>query len=287
MPSAWLYQGETCPEPTEPIHSDEAALRLSKGSRRAEGVPLAKSLWYPLRMQLPPEIEIPLAVGAFIVTAVAFIVQLNDRRERRPCYRRHTISIVARPLVDFPDLRISYKGEVIDDLSLTEFFFWNDGRGGFDQKDLDVGKGHQLRISATAPGKIFKPIKLKANDSNGVEIITGDDGVDNNSLMEATIIFKYLNSGEGWAITVRHTGNVELQGTFRNAEDLKHKERPSGGAVAISILAAFAFLMADLLYFAAAATAVFFYFLVAQMKNPAPAKFRKFLDSKGTSLPFP
>lgn len=232
-------------------------------------------------MYVPPPVEISLAAAEFLFSFAGLYIQLRDRRQRKPCFRKHTIPIV-RPLAAVSDLMITYRGEIVDDLSLTELFFWNDGRGTFEERDLDVGEEAKLRV--TTNGKIFTPLRVAADVKNGVEVHHASDAT---LIADARVTFKFLDPGEGWVLTIKHSGDVDLKGAFRNAEDLKHKQRPTGIAILISMVAAFAFVMAELFYLAGSTTVVLFYCIVAQIKNPAPAKFRKFLATKGAELPFP
>lgn len=185
------------------------------------------------------------------------------------------------------DLIITYKGESVKDLTLTEFFFWNDSDKTLHDRNLDVGEGEYLRIEVSdkKTGRIFREPQLYARPENGVKMSLSDDR--EQSMVEIPITFKYLNSGEGWAIALRHTGEVRLVGAFRDAAKLKLKERPSGIGVFLAFALALGFVLADFMYLALAAAVVLPFLMYLQKKNPAPAKFRKFLASEKLFLPFP
>ena len=239
---------------------------------------------YHLPVPLPPPVEISVAIAETAMTVVAFFLQIRDRQQRKPCYRRHTIPIVLQPEVNFDELKIIFQGEPIKDLSLTEFFFWNDGRKAFHEQDLNVGGGEHLRIEAKDSGRIFQTPRLVAEPKNGVSLSLPDKAA---SMTEVPIKFLFLNTGEGWVLTLKHTGEVELRGAFRDAKDLELKERPSGLAVLVSFLATWAFLFAGFFYLSGATFIVMLYSIYARTKNPAPAGFRKFLARNKLSLPFP
>lgn len=214
-----------------------------------------------------------------VSTAFSVIFTIVQVRKKKLCYCLKTVTVVDRSVLPLDNLSggltILYDGRQINKLQLTEVFLWNSG-SHISGATLDVKEGHNLRICLTSnDGHLFEHRPPVFRDPTGVAI-------SRNTNNELRIAFKFLNHGDGFAVTIAHVGDIDVLGEIQEAG---RPERKDHGPGCIAFICLFSLLplsvVAMVLDFPAFGAFAFVLFLVGagylDRKTPFPRKFRRFL----------
>ncbi|KAF0107044.1 MAG: hypothetical protein FD146_2154 [Anaerolineaceae bacterium] len=130
-----------------------------------------------------------------------------------------TVSIFGNTLVQesiskFNGIEIFYKGNKVDDLTVTKVLLWNQGRETISRNDLV--EANPLRIEIEGESKIFDVSIIKTmNPANQFSAILKPDG------KSAEIVFDYVDKDQGAVIQVIHTSkdskSIKVKGDFKGA----------------------------------------------------------------------
>jgi hypothetical protein len=130
-----------------------------------------------------------------IITIVGFI----KRREKKPSWDIHNVLLIKSYKNKYSNLKISYKDNEVETLSVSNIVIWNAGSEPITKTDIET-KNH-LRIIPKGNVSILESnIIQEKNTSNclGIDFNTGKNQIE--------IYFDYLNKGDGGVIQIFHTG---------------------------------------------------------------------------------
>ncbi len=149
---------------------------------------------------------------------VSYFFYRKSLRERRPMYSVDTYSLIRGNTLGIPGVDVLYKGDKIENLSVSDFVFWNDGKQTI--TSADVREFDPLRIEATEQTTILDATLLEANyPPNQLSIHLNPDG------SKAAIEFVDLDYLQGGVIRVVHTGishsSLIMRGSVHGAREVE------------------------------------------------------------------
>ncbi|WP_417361266.1 hypothetical protein [Gallaecimonas pentaromativorans] len=149
---------------------------------------------------------------------MSVIFYFISKKEKKPLYNIKHFDLVRGKLKTLDSVRISYRGEDIDDLTLTRVAFWNKGRDTIEQRD--IAQSDPLRITVPEGKKILEVnIDYVHNPVNDIKCSISKDR------LSALLTFDYLHTLEGCVLTVFHTAigsQVEINGTIKGAGKIRN-----------------------------------------------------------------
>lgn len=153
------------------------------------------------------------AIGIFL----SIYFYLKSKRVKRPYCLTFTHSITSASTVSVTDLEILYRGEPVQNLSVTKFVFWNAGSETINKSD--VPDNTPFRIGVTGNSVLLNhSLEFLKNPSNSVTFLENDAG---KSLL---VQFDYFDRNDGFVLELLHTANsdksVEVVGIFKGARPL-------------------------------------------------------------------
>lgn len=154
---------------------------------------------------------------AVIGIILSFYFYFKSQKKKRPYCLTFTHTINGSIAINSPDLKITYRGKLIDTLSITKMVFWNAGNQTID--NIDIPKSSPF-ISRVIDNGIILNCRLEyvKNHSNSLNINVNKD---ENSI---DISFDYLDRNDGFILEIIHTGvsdsSLRIDGVFKGSEPL-------------------------------------------------------------------
>ena len=224
---------------------------------------------------------------------VSVFLALRGVKEKKPFYCTTTrtvfdTSTLVNPPGSVPRLTVRCGDNEITALYVTEILFWNGGREMLTHADLHQGESdtqYHLRIQADDGAQIFgEPMSGASGINNKFRCDNNTDGT------IARLSFHHLAYGDGFIVSVTHTGRIQLAGTLIGLEPQYRDESPARRVLVPWILAYLAlFAVAAFLdhsrirpddtWLAVGSAVVFFAVFLALWANmdPLPTAFRRFV----------
>jgi hypothetical protein len=151
---------------------------------------------------------------------LAIYLYFIGKKQRKPTYIVRTIRLVSSKLKDIDNIKISYAGANIENLSISKIALWNAGKETINSAD----------IPPTSPIKLEIEPKYEFLGAN----ILYQKKVSNNFKLEMSsdkksvlIKFDYFDYEEGVVLQVFHTGNesndIKLTGDIKASKGLSKK----------------------------------------------------------------
>lgn len=162
---------------------------------------------------------IGLVVGALLSGLVSAFFYARAKRERVPVY----VVLSQNFIGDLPSLgplKLYYGSERIKNVTVTQVWFWNQGR------ETIVAKGGIVRPLAIRPKPGHRILDARIlrdnNEPSNFKVARKSDG------SQAKIQFKYVEKGQGVLVQLVHDGkssrDLEVTGVFLGARELSRKE---------------------------------------------------------------
>ncbi len=158
---------------------------------------------------------------AFLVLAVlSIIISIylfkKSRKIKKPLFDKRSINVISEKIKNIGDIQVNYKGENIDNLTVTKVAFWNGGNDTLNE--TDQAPTDKLRIELDNDFKILEAeVIFQSNKTNNITI--------ENLTNKIPIAFDYLDANQGGIIKFIHTGknssDIDLVGTFKGSSNLK------------------------------------------------------------------
>lgn len=165
-----------------------------------------------------PWLNIVFLILAIISILISFILYFRSKKEKIPLYNIKHFNLVRGRLKELKSVKISYRGEDVEDLTLTRLAFWNKGRDTIEHRD--IAPADPLRITVPEDCRILEVnIDYIHNPVNNIEVKLSDDKT------SALLQFDYLHTLEGCVLTIYHTAvgsTVNMMGTIKGAGKIKN-----------------------------------------------------------------
>lgn len=154
-----------------------------------------------------------LAVLSIIISIFLF---RKSRKSKKPLFDKRSINVISERIKNIGGIQVNYKGENIDNLTVTKIAFWNGGNETLNESDQ--APTDKLRIELNREYRVLE-----------AEVIFQSDKTNNITIehlsKEIGISFDYLDENQGGIIKFTHTGknssDVNLIGTFKGSHNLK------------------------------------------------------------------
>jgi hypothetical protein len=164
-----------------------------------------------------PWFALALAVVGFVITsATSIYFYRKSKKERVPRYAMISNNII-RDIPPMQELKVTYRGQIVENFTVTRVMFWNDGRETIRRNDV----AEQLTIKPKGNYKILDARKTEDNNNpSQFDVSMADDGL-------VRCNFLYMDKDQGCIIQVSHTGkeddDIEMTGTIMSARKLSRK----------------------------------------------------------------
>jgi len=144
-------------------------------------------------------------LGLLLLAVVTFILMIlfyyRSKRIKRPYYAVRSINLIQNFRSKLSSLKISYKDEQVENLTISNVAFWNGGKETIRENDITNVK--PLKILLKEPYKILDA-KIICSNNPANEISVGEVGSDGRTLL---INFEYLDANEGFVLQIIHDGD--------------------------------------------------------------------------------
>jgi len=153
---------------------------------------------------------------ALLSIIVSIYLYLKSRKRKKPVFDKRSINVISDTIRNLGDIDVKYKGDEIDNLTVTKVAFWNNGNETINENDQ--APTDKLRISLGEDFIVLESeILFQSSKSNNFQVT--------NSTNYISISFDYLDPKQGCIIKLIHTGrsssDVSLLGTFKGSDKLK------------------------------------------------------------------
>lgn len=154
-----------------------------------------------------------LTIGSFIL---AFYFYFKSKREKRLYWSINNTNIFKDHSSMLSDLDIKYKGEAVQNLSVSKIMVWNAGTETIDNRD--ISSIEPLRLVAKQDVKLLDFSMIQVNSK------TSQFALAPTTAAEINLTFEYLDSLQGAVIQVVHSGtkenDLELRGAVKGIRSL-------------------------------------------------------------------
>ena len=177
----------------------------------------------------------------FFLLAVIGIVfgmlsYFKTKKSRKPTYRIRTFNLI-KEINKIDSVSILYKGENIENLSVSRIAIWNSGKETINKTDVAQNDRFRIEIDNSASILDYK-LTLQKNEANGFKLNKADDNC-------IIIDFDYFDYNEGIIIELYHTAtnssNITLKGSFKGTKKIIRNNIPKELLFVIHSLAPFNF----------------------------------------------
>jgi hypothetical protein len=170
--------------------------------------PIISSAWFALALAIAA-----IAIGS----AISTYFYVKSKKEKVPRYAMVSNNII-RDLPPMQELRVTYRGQIVENFTVTRVMFWNQGRETIRENDI----AEQLTIKPKGNYKILDARKTEDNNKpSQFDVSMTDDGL-------VRCKFLYIDKDQGCIIQVSHTGkesdDIEMTGTIMSARKLFRKD---------------------------------------------------------------
>jgi hypothetical protein len=167
----------------------------------------------------------PILNAIFLIIALLSILlavffYIKSRKVRYPTYLVRNVSLVEENIGKIKDIKISYFGSNVKNLSVARVALWNKGKETINKKD--VAQIDPLTISAANGNQLLGiEILYKKNISNNFSIDPIDDAENPGQHLQnkLRIDFDYFDKDEGIVLQVFHSGksssDILIDGTVK------------------------------------------------------------------------
>ena len=152
---------------------------------------------------------------------LAIVFYYKSLRIKIPTYSVRSLNVVTDSITKVPNLEMQYLGVKVQNLTISNLAFWNDGRETM--RNTDIAKTDPLRIEIKSGFEML--------DAQIISVINKANQFKINTLQEKTVFkldFEYVDRNEGVIIQIVHNGktndDVQMCGMIKGAGAPKRKE---------------------------------------------------------------
>lgn len=168
-------------------------------------------LVYSLLQQPLAVMGIAIGIGGILF---GYLFYRRSRRIRLPSWAIKTSNLVSGYAAKLREFQIIYRGQNVENLSISKVIFWN--RGGETINRIDIADTDPLRICAVGDAVLLHVKVLQANNTaSAFSVSLSDDR------QAAYIDFEYLDRAQGAVVQVVHSGtsskDLQLLGSIKGS----------------------------------------------------------------------
>lgn len=154
-----------------------------------------------------------LAILSIIISIYLF---RKSRKNKKPIFDKRSINVISDKIQKIGDIKVKYKGDKIENLTVTKVAFWNNGNETINESDQ--APTDKLRIELNESYRVLDAeVIFQSAPTNNIQI--------ENLANKILVTFDYIDGDEGGIIKFIHTGkkssDVEFLGTFKGSNKLK------------------------------------------------------------------
>jgi hypothetical protein len=143
---------------------------------------------------------------------LAIVFYIKSKKIKKPFYSLSSFCLVNERFADNPDIKIKFKDESIETLTVTKVAIWNGGRDTINKSDIPLNTG--IKVHTTNGITIYcADIIYNSDTANNFSLIH------DNSKNEIIIDFDYFDYDQGVIIKIFHSGtsskNINLTGKVK------------------------------------------------------------------------
>lgn len=159
-----------------------------------------------------------IAIASIIITIYIYI---RSRKDKKPTYIIRTINLIRDTIKNIDNVKILYKNDTINNLSISKIALWNDGKETINS--ADVAPIDPIKIAIKNEYDIlYADFLYKKNEVNNFKYEIASDKKTIN------ITFDYFDFEEGFILQIFHTGNSSLdlciKGTIKTVKKIIRNE---------------------------------------------------------------
>ena len=154
-----------------------------------------------------------------VIYAIYAGVKGKDKKQISYIVNTHEIVQAGKNMI--PEFQISYRGQTIDDLTVTRFAIWNSGNRLLNSNDIVDTKPLSITSNDDGPDILDASIIKRSEESNKFTI-------DKKSAHCAELQFDYIDKQDGIIVQILHTGsakNISLSTLIKGGKKLKNVEK--------------------------------------------------------------
>ena len=154
-----------------------------------------------------------------VIYAIYAGVKGKEKKEISYIVNTHEIVQAGKNMI--PEFQISYRGQTIDDLTVTRFAIWNSGNRLLNSNDIVDTKPLSITSNDDGPHILDASIIKRSEESNKFTI-------DKKSAHCAELQFDYIDKQDGIIVQILHTGsakNISLSTLIKGGKKLKNVEK--------------------------------------------------------------
>lgn len=154
-----------------------------------------------------------------VIYAIYAGVKGKEKKEISYIVNTHEIVQAGKNMI--PEFQISYRGQTIDDLTVTRFAIWNSGNRLLNSNDIVDTKPLSITSNDDGPDILDASIIKRSEESNKFTI-------DKKSAHCAELQFDYIDKQDGIIVQILHTGsakNISLSTLIKGGKKLKNVEK--------------------------------------------------------------
>lgn len=161
-----------------------------------------------------------LSVCTVFSVIYAIYAGVKGKEKKEISYIVNTYEIVRAGKNMIPEFQISYRGQTIDDLTVTRFAIWNSGNRLLNSNDIVDTKPLSITSNDDGPAILDASIIKRSEESNKFTI-------DKKGAHCAELQFDYMDKQDGIIVQILHTGSIDgisLSGLIKGGKKLKNTE---------------------------------------------------------------
>jgi hypothetical protein len=146
--------------------------------------------------------------------SVSIFIYFRTRRYRKPTYSKRSIRWYDGAVVPHDDIKLTFRGKIIDRFVITHLAFWNAGNQPI--READFARASPLRIVLPDDTEVFD-LRITAITAQEIQAgLESPSAIEPGTKKEIPVRFDYLDRGDGFVIQVVHNSKsdkgIEVRG---------------------------------------------------------------------------
>lgn len=160
-------------------------------------------------------------IGFISGSLITFFAQRFYRKEREPCFDIASVNIIKETKSGINDLEIKYKRTNITNFTITQIYFWNDGKQSIRKEDIP--SGNPIKIKIKNDYKILSYEQTADKTENNFRITSSSDR------KALNLKFDFIEKDDGILVRLYHTGlsddDIEIIGNVIDGKKIIFKDK--------------------------------------------------------------
>jgi hypothetical protein len=141
-------------------------------------------------------------IAGFLATMFFYLI---GRKRKKPYYIISSFNLVNSELKQLDGIEICYKGSRVEDLTATQFIFWNDGKDTIDKNDVPEAAPLNIKAKDASINIYAAEVVSMTDASNKVEVNLINKLLPT-EVDEVRMTYDYLDKGQKNTIKILHSG---------------------------------------------------------------------------------